>query len=192
MKKQLFIAEIKTQSPFGFKSEKPFAELMELAIKHGDMIAVHDTALYGGDYETISFVRKHTDKPILAKGFHSTAESIELAFKHGATHVLVVDWCPDAKFFSKPNGIIYEFSSLDLYKQNLYRMDLFSSVMVNSRNLRTGNCNPEATIENYRKVNNKAFLCQASNIRDIMQVNSDADAFIVGSQLQRFIASIKK
>lgn len=91
MKNPIFIAEIKTQSPFGYRSKDTFVDLMEIAIMHGDWISVHTNALWGGDFDAISFVRRNTNKPILAKGIHSTDDDVLRAIDHGADYVLVVD-----------------------------------------------------------------------------------------------------
>lgn len=94
VKKPLFIAEVKTQSPFGFKSPYSFINLLEYAIACGDWISIHTNALWGGDFEAISFASRMTDKPILAKGLHSTDDDIQRAFDHGAHYVLTVDRLP--------------------------------------------------------------------------------------------------
>jgi len=182
--KPIFIAEIKTQSPHGFRSPYSFIELMEAAIQYGDWISVHDNALWGGDYETISFVRKYTDKPILAKGLHTTEESINRAIDHGATKVLVVGNTFDGHFSS--TTILREIS--DIAPQNLWGRSMgHNKIVINSRNLRTGSIVPNigTKITNFKKIGFEVF--QASNIKTPDDINPDASGFIVGTNLMEFI-----
>ncbi len=63
------IAEVKIQSPFGFKSEKSWDELFVIAEKAGDIISIHTDARWGGSFELIKKAKSLTKKQILAKGF---------------------------------------------------------------------------------------------------------------------------
>lgn len=197
MNEPLFIAEIKTQSPFGFKSPHSFVELMECAIQHGDWVSVHTNALWGGDYDAISFVRRNTNKPILAKGIHASDDDVMRAIDHGAEYVLVVD----RKF--EGNGmyhkhIIYErnnpvfaiteagISELDckINRVNEYGDKL--KYLVNSRDLSTGLKKEKYTRELYLYLKAGVWVCQGSGIQTPEDVHPDADAFIVGEHLHSY------
>jgi indole-3-glycerol phosphate synthase len=207
MNKPIFIAEIKTQSPFGFKSTKTFGELMECAITNGDWVSVHTNALWGGDFDAISFVRRNTNKPILAKGIHATNDDIERAIDHGADYVLVVDRY--AFGFAKQRQIIYErnhpsfafgeskcggLSAMVNRLRDIDREDTPHKYLVNARDLSTGLPKKfEGLLNNsYQKeldayLNAKVWVCQASGIRYPYDVNPNVDAFIVGEHLVSFV-----
>lgn len=179
-KRPIFIAEIKTKSPFGFRADHSFFQLMDMAVNHGDWISVHVDALYGGDVNSLSFVRQATDKPILAKGLHNTDDDIQRSFDHGADYVLVVDRIPNHQFpFDR---ILLEPRTLGPKKADpRYRM------VCNSRDLITNSTTN--FWEQYRKF--APWLCQASNITSMDKVKFDADAFIVGSYLPLFLQNCR-
>ena len=188
--KPIFIAEIKTQSPFGYKSNDSFATLMECAIHHGDWVAVHTNALWGGDFDAISFVRKYTDKPILAKGIHGTNDDIHRAFDHGANYVLVVDRIPNTsdyllqeKFKAR---VLMEFSNISRVVGNVrfnqYWKD--SKYVYNARDLQTGL--PRRTNQLSTLLELGVWTCQASMITSWYDVNPNVQAFIVGEHLVSF------
>lgn len=189
--KPIFIAEIKTQSPFGYRSEHTFAELMEYAIKYGDWISVHTNALWGGDFDSVSFVRRNTNKPILAKGIHATDDDIQRAIDHGADWVLVVDRMNFASEFRK--HVLVETNDQNIFNHpNLGNHKLASPVSVyrdlkyvcNSRDLRTG-----LRKQNYELplfIDAGAWVCQASGIRQPKDVHPKVNAFIVGTYLTDF------
>jgi len=68
----LLIAEVKTESPFGFVSEKTWRQLFDIANKHGDIISIHTDKRWGGSFDLISKAKELTKKPVLAKGIHAT------------------------------------------------------------------------------------------------------------------------
>lgn len=186
-KTPIFIAEIKTQSPFGFKSTYPFVSLMNYAIQYGDWISVHTNALWGGDFDAISFVRRNTNKPILAKGFHATDADIGKALECGADYVLVVDRLPSYGYLShclleihdrKLRDTIFEFPSSKHMK-----------FVSNSRNLSTGL--PKKWFELPDYINKDLWICQASGIRSQNDVYPNVDAFIVGEYLVEYCKNIK-
>ena len=184
-----FIAEIKTQSPFGFKAKHPFVSLMEVAIQHGDWISVHTNALWGGDYDAISFVRRNTDKPILAKGLHETDDDIQRALDHGATYVLVVDRFPDRDRIHYSN-LLLERHDPHLLKHQMDNAPYLSyaKFVCNSRNLRTGL--PKKAWELDTFIEAGVWVCQASGIKSIEQVDKRVDAFIVGEHLVEFCKTL--
>jgi len=182
--KPIFIAEIKTQSPHGFKSPYSFIELMETAIEYGDWISVHDNALWGGDYETISFVRKYTRKPILAKGLHTTEESIQRALDHGADKVLIVGDRFEGNF--PPDSILREIENKNP-KNTWSGGKVWKQIVINSRNLRTGEVVKDADkqIDVFKKEGFEVF--QASNIKSRKDIHPNVNGFIVGTHLMNFV-----
>lgn len=219
MNNPIFIAEIKTQSPFGFRSKDTFVDLMDIAITHGDWISVHTNALWGGDFDAISFVRRNTNKTILAKGIHASDDDVKRAIDHGADYVLVVDrtGVPYANKFRKQvihemhdphfalpdkNGrteldcLIRRFhdigSVLDPHSVPIkYHPDKNPiKYLVNSRNLGTG-----LPKENYDKeltayINSGVWVCQGSGIKSPVDVNANVNAYIVGEHLRDFCKEI--
>lgn len=187
--KPIFIAEIKTQSPFAYKSEHPFVSLMQYAIQYGDWISVHTNALWGGDFDAISFVRKNTDKPILAKGIHGTNDDVNRAFDHGADYVLVVDRYPSSTVNTltaeRKSRILHEMDFQHV-KGNIDFNPYWSGVkyVCNARNLSTGLPKPKSELEDFLKLG--VWTCQASGIRNSAQVNAQVNAFIVGEHLVEF------
>ena len=203
MQKPIFIAEIKTKSPYGFNSNIPFISLMETAITFGDWISVHTNALWGGDFETLAFVRKNTKKPILAKGLFTSNYDILKAFEFGANYVLVVDRQPgSAEGKNEPVGLLDKCQSNIIREIPFQRVKdhiNFSSVWkdkkycCNSRNLSTGelkNTNGFDELEGFLKLG--VWVCQASNIKTSEDVNPKVNAFIVGTHLVEFCNQLKR
>ncbi len=191
--KPIFIAEIKTQSPFGYKSEHTFISLMQYAIKYGDWVSVHTNALWGGDFDAISFVRKNTSKPILAKGIHWTNDDVNKAFDHGADYVLVVDRYPTSAESGKPINLSDDRKSRILHeidfnrvKKNIDFNPHWTEIkyVCNSRDLRTGLPKMKWELDDFIKLG--VWTCQASGIKKIEQVDQRANAFIVGEHLIDF------
>src|SRR5437773_245034 len=88
------IAEVKTQSPFGFVSPHPWMKLFELAQLVGDVISIHTDRRWGGCFEYLELARSLTDSPILAKGIHASDDDVKRAVELGADYVLVVGRVP--------------------------------------------------------------------------------------------------
>lgn len=178
----IFISEIKTCSPFGFKSNYTFEELYSIANEHGDIISVHTNPLWGGSMESIKSVRMKTNKSILAKGLHETDKEILEALSNGANFVLVVGRVPSTHMLRTGN-IWIEPNSLEQLK--MIPPDVVA--VWNSRNLSDGSFKKE-TWEQARAIFN-GTLVQASNIRKLSDVKTDAQAYIVGEHLTEFIKS---
>jgi len=175
--KQKFIAEVKTKSPFGFKSKKTWKELFSIANKIGDIISIHTDKRWGGSFKLIREAQKLTYKKILAKGIHKTDEDIIQALLSGANYVLVVGRIPTG--FPK-NQILIEPNNLKQLKE----IPKGFNVVWNSRDLKTGKLKKE-TFNQARKIW-KGWLCQASNIKSIKDINKSADAILVGEHLENF------
>lgn len=174
--KPILIAEVKIQSPFGFKSSKTWDELFIFAEKHADIVSIHTDPRWGGSFDLIKKARTLTKKPILAKGIHKTDEEIQKAIEAGADYVLVVGRIPKIH----QHKCLIEPLSLEELKnipQNL-------KVVWNSRNLSNGEIKKE-TFEEARAIF-KGWLCQASNIKTVENVHNGADAILVGENLETF------
>jgi indole-3-glycerol phosphate synthase len=177
------IAEVKTQSPFGYKSSKSWDELFAIACKVGDIISIHTDPRWGGSFEVLADARAKTDKPILAKGIHAEDALVERAIACGADYVLVVGRIPNVSQEHIKHCII-EPNSL----AELKTIPQSFRVVWNSRDLQTGGPKKE-TFAQARKLF-LGWLCQASNIRTIADVHPEADAVLVGEHLEEFAASL--
>lgn len=182
-KNPLLIAEVKTKSPFGFKSHKSWDELFEIANKYGDIISIHTDVRWGGSFDLIKKAKQLTNKPILAKGIHKTDDDVQKAIDAGADYILVVGRIPQ---IYKERCLI-EPLTLDELKN--IPNDL--KVVWNSRNLSDGSLKKE-TFKQARKIFD-GWLCQASNIKSVddvtslSEVNKNADAILVGEHLESFL-----
>jgi indole-3-glycerol phosphate synthase len=180
MKNIQLIAEVKTESPFGYVSNKSWDELFALAEKVGDMLSIHTDARWRGSFELITKAKSLTHKPILAKGIHETDELVSKAVESGADFVLVVGRIPKVhlnKCLIEPNTL----EELRTIPKNL-------KVVWNSRDLSTGGLKKE-TFAQARKIF-PGWLCQASNIHTIADIDPKADAVLVGTSLIPFAQSL--
>lgn len=172
----IIIAEVKTQSPFGFKSQKSWDELFAIANKVGDMISIHTDARWGGDFSLVTKAKSLTDKPILAKGIHATDEEIQKAIDAGADFVLVVGRIPKIhldKCLLEPNTL-----------EELSKIPKDVKAVWNSRDLETGGMKKE-TFKQAREIF-PGWLCQASNIKTPADIEKGADAVLMGTHLEEF------
>jgi indole-3-glycerol phosphate synthase len=175
------IAEVKTTSPFGFKSDKSWEELFLVASKVGDIISIHTDKRWGGSYDLIKKARRLTDKPILAKGIHETDGEIKQAILAGADYVLVVGRIPKVH----TDRCLIEPLTLD----ELREIPETLKVVWNSRDLSDGKQKKE-TFADARSIF-KGWMCQASNIKTIEDIEEGADAVLVGTHLMEFSESLK-
>lgn len=174
------IAEVKTLSPFGWKSECSWDELFEAADKIGDIISIHTDSRWGGSFDLIKKARQRTKKPILAKGIHAKDEDIVKATEAGADYVLVVGRIPGVhqdKCIIEPLNLLELKNIPESYK-----------IVWNTRNLENG-LPKEETFEAARKLR-KGWLCQASNIKNISDIKKGADSVLVGTHLVEFSKSL--
>ncbi len=174
------IAEVKTKSLYGFKSNKSWEYLFDIANEIGDIISIHTDIRWGGSFDLIKKARRLTKKPILAKGIHRVDDDIVRAIEYGADHVLVVGRIPGVYL----NSCFIEPLNLDELSgiPNYYR------VVWNSRDLSNGGLKNE-TFEEARELW-KWWLCQASNIKSLNDIKKGADAVLVGSYLENFYGSM--
>jgi indole-3-glycerol phosphate synthase len=175
----IIIAEVKTHSPFGWKSPSTWDELFELAREVGDMVSIHTDARWHGSFDLVAKARSLTDKPILAKGIHASDSDITRALAAGADYVLVVGRTPNIhldKCLLEPNTL-GELASLPKGVKAVW----------NSRDLATGGRKTD-TFQAARQIF-PGWLCQASNISSIDDVDPSANAVLVGTALSKFAKS---
>lgn len=185
----VFIGEVKTESPFGFRSPYSWDELLAKAIVHADWIAVHTNERWGGRWDLLEraadISRDVSPRPLLlAKGPHTTDTEVYRALDAGADLVLVVGEQPSAEL--APVCIWEPDRAHDLMVAD--RHDL--KVMWNYRDLRDGSRIPEALDLGWARTQHKGWLCQASFICSPGDVHLAADAFIVGEHLPEFIEQL--
>jgi hypothetical protein len=171
---KLFIAEIKTESPYGYKSDKGWEELFDIAEEIGDVVAVHTNYLWGGSFDLLRYVCKHSSKPVLAKGIHVHEFDYRRCFTLGADLVLSVGlpvFAPE---------IIFE----PLEIGQLRDIPKGQKVMWNSRDLLTGGPKDITFHEVRRRFG--GYLIQASYLEYPHQIDEDANGYIVGQHLENF------
>ncbi|PCI89730.1 hypothetical protein COB18_02895 [Candidatus Kaiserbacteria bacterium] len=182
MYKQIeIIAEVKTMSPFGYSTEKSWDELFTMAIEVGDIISIHTDARWGGSFELLEKARSLTDKPILAKGIHKDDADIEKALELGADWVLVVGRVPQNhadKCLIEPLTL----AELAMIPENL-------RAVWNVRDLKDGSLKQE-TFTQARSIF-PGWLCQASHLKTIDDIQEGANAVLVGTNLDTFVESLK-
>lgn len=176
-----FIAEVKTASPFGWRSRYSWDELFKLANEYGDIISIHTDSRWEGSVDLVAKARSLTKKPILAKGIHASDYDIVRVVEAGADYVLVVGRIPN----------IYQEQCIlePLTLAELKEIPLQYKVVWNSRDLKTGGMKTE-TFEEARALR-KGWLCQASNIKTVADIKEGADAVLVGTYLNNFVESLK-
>ncbi|MEK7643559.1 MAG: hypothetical protein AAB372_03900 [Patescibacteria group bacterium] len=177
-----FIAEVKTQSPFGFRAAYSWDVLFELANMHGDILSIHTDLRWGGSWELLQKARRLTKKPILAKGIHAHDDDIKRAVDCGADWILAVGRIPTIT----QEKLVVEPDTLEELKSIPGGL----RVVWNSRDLKAGGLKKEL-FPDAREIWS-GWLCQASNIKSIEDVNLKADAVLVGTYLKEFIESLKK
>ncbi len=151
--------------------------MFEIATQIGHIISIHTDTRWGGRFEDITRAKLGTDKSIMAKGIHASDEEVEEAFKSGADFVLVVGRVPDAN----PDKCIIEPNSL----QELADLPPeFGNVVWNSRDLSTGGLKRETFAEAREVLPYPKWLCQASNIKTLADIEPTANAILVGTHLE--------
>lgn len=199
--KQTFIAEIKTRSPFGFKSNYDSYSLQMMAMEHGDMISIHVDPLWGGNVGYIGYMKKQLrdnriHKPLIAKGLHLSDQSIEESIKYGADYVTVVGRIPTSKYLL-PKCILEPLPDYGLPYQDFVHSTLDKmietepyGIIFNSRNLFDGSLNYwdyESLKLRISDISKNINLIQASGIKSMSTVHPLFNSYIVGENLPRFI-----
>lgn len=189
----IFIAEPKTISPFGFKSNYSQRELQFLAINNGDWISVHTNEFWGGSVADLPFIKDHLiegkNQKILAKGLHLTDKEVDDCFKYGADYVLVVGRIPKIHLNKCLLEPIHEEQAREMSKTNCH------ALVLNNRRLRDGGENGWTWKPGLlQKLADNKSLIYASNIKSYDFVNSKDfksyfSGYIVGANLPQFIIS---
>jgi len=187
----LTIAEVKTVSPFGFKSDKSWDELFAVASAAGDIVSIHTDPRWGGSFDLIKKAKSLTEKPVLAKGIHADESDIAQAAAAGADFILVVGRVPVisqtitpeilAKCIIEPNTL----AELVEFAKNL----VITRMVWNARDLATGGMKTETFAQ--ARAAFKGWLCQASHISTIADIREGADAVLVGEKLEGFVESVQ-
>ncbi|OGG49049.1 hypothetical protein A3G63_00595 [Candidatus Kaiserbacteria bacterium RIFCSPLOWO2_12_FULL_52_8] len=186
--KVMLIAEVKTRAPSGWKSELSWDELFAIAngCEFTDMLSIFIDSRWGGSPELVAKARKMTDKLILAKGMNDDETLVAEAFDAGANYALAVGRVPlenPQRFLIEP----YTLEELCAVPHHLY-------TVWNSRDLRKLD-QPEnrksETFEQARKVF-PGWLCQASNVSTVLDIDPGANAVLVGTHLPTFIESARR
>ena len=185
--KPLFIAEVKTQSPFGFHSDRCWDDLFELAIEHADIVAIHTDKPWGGCPSDIARARYYMEpnphKLLLAKGYHHTDDDIRQSLSLGADLVLVVGRIPPPELAPV---CIWEPANLN---EIVAAKDPAQKIMWNERDLSTGLRRRDADFTMARW-SHKGWMAQASFITEPKDVHPKATAFIVGEHLPTFVEAL--
>ena len=180
----ILIAEVKTHSPFGWKSDKSWDELFRLAERTADIISIHTDLRWHGSFDLVKKAKALTKKPILAKGIHETDDLIGKAIEAGADYVLVVGRIPQVQ-----PAILKKCIIEPLTLEELKTIPHDMKAVWNSRDLATGGLKKE-TFAQARAIF-PGWLCQASNIRTVADVDEKADAVLVGTHIREFTDSLK-
>ena len=173
------ILDTKIYSPFGWSLDKDEEELFELVFEHADIVAVHSMSEFGGSHGWVKAIRDETRKPILVKGFHRSDEEIETFLDYGVDYVLVVGRIPAQKYIDKSMLEPTCLREMEDYPKN-------AKVVWNARNLVTGLPKKETFEEAREKWD--GWLCQASMIKSMADVNPKADAIMVGECMDQIVA----
>ena len=176
------IAEVKTQSPFGFRSGQTWDKLFAIADSVGDILSIHTDPRWGGSFDLVRTAKAMTAKPILAKGIHATDKDIEQAIAAGADFVLVVGRIPDIH----QDKLLIEPLTLE----ELTSIPPTMKAVWNSRELSDGSMKKETFVQ--ARAVFPGWLCQASNIRTVEDIEPGADAVLVGTHLEGFMLSLSK
>lgn len=183
MKKPIFVAEIKTLSPYGFKSQYSEELLTDLAITSGDYVCVHTDPRWGGGMlklKTIKqrLINRKQDQKLVAKGIHFSDDYIKAAFDNGADYVLVVGRVPNTYEFIDKCWL----EPLTPEQYNRFVEVRPDAIVLNFRDLTTG----ERRAWDVEKKPKGIKLIQASHIQHPGDVKTWADGFIVGENLSLF------
>lgn len=178
----LFVAEVKHRNPFtGWRSDLNWWQLMDLATEHGDIVSVHTSRDFGGGWEFLRAARTMTEKPILAKGAHPYGFEVDRAFDLGADYVLTVN--PDIGILNR--DVWYEPLTWAWPATTPQRAP-DTVVVVNERRLDDGERRGPSLVPAVRRALTGFRVVQASCIAHPDDVDPEAWAFIVGTNLVQF------
>jgi hypothetical protein len=201
------VAEVKIQSPFGFKSKRSWDQLFEIAIEYGDVVSIHVSPEWAGSTKLIEKAYpKCAEKgiPILAKGIRIDDTLAHECLKCGANFFLSHDQYMHDYF--EPGTVWQElppikqndtFMGMKLCRDRVY--------VVNARNIASGEDAPDhwdyirrlhpwvSPITTYGFGDKSGgVLVQASKIKTIKDIKPDANMVIVGEHLPEFIKDLNE
>jgi len=177
-----FIAEVKTTSPFGFRSRYSHDQLLKMAVTRGDGISIHTDANWNGYLGDIEHARAYSSTTfILAKGIHRTDDEIRECLRAGADAVLVVGRIPADDLLPHCWLEAMSVKQLKAFPSGV-------TTVWNQRCLTTG----LPKVETFVQARDwwDGTLVQASMIRSSQDVMAGANLFIVGEHLPEFVAQL--
>jgi indole-3-glycerol phosphate synthase len=188
--KPIFIAEIKQRSMFGFESKYSRTTLIDTALHYGDWISTHTDPRFGGSFDDIYLLRRETNKPILAKGFHTHYTDIKKCFDNGATYVLTFR---PVRYILQYKDIIGNLEHILFETNDKKELNNKNKFVCNGRDLRTGKPKEYSDYLEFRQ--RCKWLCGASLIKkpeDVQKLYPNSDAFIVGENLVEYCKELPK
>lgn len=179
------IAEVKTKSPFGWEAAESWEERFEIANQYGDWVSIHTDERWGGSFDLLEEASNQTGKPILAKGIHGNDDLVKEAFERGADYVLVVGRVPEASSIDLDKCLVEPTKLKQLQKFAAQGAERF---VWNARDLKSG----DKKAVKFKRARKEwgGWLCQASNVKTIADINRRADAVLVGTHLPGFVETI--
>lgn len=192
MKNPVLIAEVKGVLGGGRlydvktrKKQPSLEDRLRFADSHGDWVAIHTSEPWGGSWEWLSRARSLTTRPILAKGPHCTDDEVRKAIALGAQLVLVLGRVPkDERLWPfclfEPWGLL----QLAEWQEQLPAECRF---VWNTRDVTSGE--ERRLFGTAREIARGRWLCQASLLSCVEDVQPGADAVVVGSGLKSYVRS---
>ena len=188
MNKPFFIAEVKTISPYGFKSNYTEQQLFSMALRSdSNVISIHTDPLwgYGESIHRHTTLAHNNGKKVLAKGLHESDEEIDwLLTSAKVDYVLVVGRIPAKKYLSR---CILEPITGNQTEEMAKISNKIAGVVMNARDLYTGEI--LSVGYKYETTGYKCPIIQASGIETVKDIQKWADGYIVGEHLPGFIIS---
>lgn len=176
-----FVAEVKNKSPFGLASNDSWESLLEIASECGDAISIHTDPRWNGSFDNLRRARALTNKPLLAKGIHTTDDDVRRALDCGANAVLVVGRIPADELMAKCWLEPLTIAELKTLPPCL--------AVWNARDLRDGKPKTETWQE--ARAAWSGTLCQASLIRHVNDIKPDSDCFLVGEHMKTVARALR-
>lgn len=201
----MIIAEVKVWSPRGERLTKnSWEKQLELASRVGHMISIHTNPIWQGSFDLIAKARALTPRLILAKGFHGTDDEVSCAINSGADYVLVVGRQPKVhldKCYIEPLTLA-ELKTIPPHRYAVWNSRDLSSLkdlpgipqfLLDHWKQADEECSDrkKESFKEARNVRKVGFLCQASNLKTITDIEPGANAVLVGSHLESFAASLE-
>lgn len=175
------VGEVKTESPFGYESERDRYEQFEFVQDHADMVSIHTNEDWGGSFGWLEEACEESDLPVLAKGLHQSNDKVRQAVQAGADSVLTVSFFPTIC----QDRVWYEPRSLWGMKE---APSSNTNIVWNERDPLNGLTKKEKITKARGEWD--GWLCQASNIQTVDDVNPYVEAVLVGRYFPTFVDSL--